>query len=399
LKDFDASGHLEKLIRAGVTSFKIEGRLKDVAYVKNMTAYFRKALDTVVEQHKGKLKKASLGETVFPFTPDPERTFHRGSTSYFLDGRRKGFVSLHTPKSIGKRVGVVAGVYKNHFIFRGSVPLNNGDGICFYDKKNVLRGTNINRVDGDRVFPRVIKDVYEGAVLYRNFDCAFNRLLAGAAVRRKVAIRLTLAETDTGFCLSAVDGEGISATYCLKSEKVPARNAEQCMEIIKGQLVKTGDTIYRVTDIVADLRASYFFQARFLNALRRGLLSRFDETREKAYAVRRVKIEPNAFPYPDSDIDFRGNVLNEKARAFYERHGVRSLEDALEKQRDFTDKVVMTSRYCIRYELGMCEKREAERHAGIRGEAHEQLYLRHKHRVYRLDFNCKDCEMNVVFIS
>jgi len=395
LKDLDLSGHLEELIRVGISSFKIEGRLKDVPYVKNMTAFYRKRLDAIIDSSR-ELRRASSGVISLQFTPDPEKTFSRGATRYFLTGRQKDIASLRTPKSIGKEIGTAEALHGDSFHVKGNQELHNGDGICFFDKKGVLHGTNVNRVEGDRVYPRAMRRLYAGAIIYRNYDHEFSKAMQRRACGRKIPIRMTFGETDEGFLLRAVDDEGTRASYGVRSEKTPARDGARAEAAIRNQLSKLGDSIFSLSDLAINLKSPYFIPVRALNEMRRQTLSRLEEGRDRKYTRKTAVIARNTYPYPQPSLDYRGNVLNKKAVAFYTRHGVKSIEEAFETHRDPRGKVIMTTRYCIRYELGVCPRDAAGRSSP---QIKPPLYLVDRHRKFRLDFHCDRCEMRVVFLE
>ncbi|MCX6355182.1 MAG: U32 family peptidase [Candidatus Aureabacteria bacterium] len=395
LKDLDLSGHLADLIRAGVSLFKIEGRLKDISYVKNMTAFYRKRLDAIIDSSH-EFRKVSSGVISFSFTPDPGKTFSRGASRYFLTGRQKDIASLRTPKAIGKEIGTADALRGDSFRVKGDVELHNGDGICFFDTKGVLHGTNVNRVEGDRVYPRDMRRLYSGAIIYRNYDHEFSKAMKRKACERKMPIRMTFGETEDGFLLSAVDDEGSRASYGIRSEKTPARNDASAGAVIRNQLSKLGDSIFSLSDLAINLESAYFIPVRELNEMRRRTISLLEEERDKNYTRKTAVITHSEHPYPQPTMDYRGNVLNKKATAFYTRHGVKSIEEAFEAQRDPRGKIIMTTRYCIRYELGMCPRDAAGKSYPT---VKSPLYLVDRHRKFRLDFHCDRCEMRVVFLE
>ncbi|MCX6356942.1 MAG: U32 family peptidase, partial [Candidatus Aureabacteria bacterium] len=395
LKDLDLSPYLERLAGEGISSFKIEGRLKDAAYVKNMTAFYRSRLDEIIARSPD-LAKSSRGTIDCSFTPDPRKTFYRGATTYFIEGGREGMASLDTPKSVGEEVGTAGRVQKTYFTIRGDERLHNGDGICFFDRNRTLRGTNINRVEGDRVYARELRYLRPGAVVYRNMDHEFCRALARGGCSRTIPIRLEFGEEAGGFFVSAVDDEGTRVSAAVEAEKIPARNEALALTAIKEHCSKTGDSIYAVTDVAVSLKRPYLVPVRALNQARRELVRILDAERAKKFVRRTARVIPNDYPYPETGLDYRGNVLNGKALAFYRRHGVRRIDRACEAGGDARGKAIMTTRYCVRRELGICPRGGPRRAADAAGGS---LYLVDAHRKYRLDFDCGECMMNIVFLG
>lgn len=386
LKDLNLSDYLSDLVDAGVTSFKIEGRLKEASYVKNVTAFYRTKLDAVIEEREG-FRRSSSGRTTFFFTPDPEKTFHRGTTDYFIRGRQHEIVSLSTPKSVGKLLGTVQSVGNGFFALDTAHELHNGDGICFFGDNDELTGININRVDGPRIFPNSMEGIEPGLVLYRNYDHEFVQLLKSGSARRAIGIDLTLDETADGFQLRAVDENGNEATHRLVHTKEIARKPGAALETITIQLSKLGDTIFNAKRITIGMQQAFFLTVGVLNRLRRDCVVALEAVRAENIQRQAKTVTPNDFPYPRMRLDYSANVVNEKAAAFYRRHGVQEIEKGLELQIDPSGKILMTTRHCLKFQFDLCR--------GDKGSA-EELFLSDGKNSFKLDFDCEQCVMKII---
>ncbi|MCE5185203.1 MAG: U32 family peptidase [Planctomycetaceae bacterium] len=390
LKDLNLSTHLESLIDAGVTSFKIEGRLKDAAYVANIVGFYRQELDRVIEK-KG-LAKASSGGVHLNFTPQPSKTFNRGFTEYAVGGKVSDAGATDTPKSIGEVVGAVEKVQRDSFVLNDDADLHNGDGLCFFDVQKNLCGTTVNRVEGRRVWPQKMDNIRAGQEIRRNYDHEFNKQLERPA-ERKIPLTLTLTETTEGIALQGRDTDDNTAVFEMKLAREPAQKPEQAAATIQTQLAKLGGTVFECERVEVKLAQMYFFPVSTLNALKRGLVDKMTEVRELNLprltgqgAVR------NEIPYPEKSITYRGHVLNEKARAFFGRHGVEHIEPAAESGMDLSDQVVMTTSYCLRRQLGICP-------AGSEDAIAEPLLLEDAEgHLLRAEFTCGRCGMEIVWI-
>jgi len=386
LKDLNLSDYLAGLIDAGVTSFKIEGRLKEPSYVKNITAFYRAKLDAVIETREG-LRPSSSGKTTFFFIPDPERTFNRGATDYFIRGRKHRLVSLQTPKSVGKLLGTVQSVGNGFFVLPTSSELHNGDGICFFGENDELMGSNINRVEESRIFPNSMEGIEPGAIVYRNYDHEFGQLLASDSAQRTVDIDLTFDETPDGFQLLAVDEDRNEATHRLVHPKEIARNPTAALETIRTQLSKLGETIFNAKSLTIVPKQVPFLPVGVLNQLRRDCIAALIVERTRNIPQQVKTIVPNNFPFPHKRLDYSANIVNEKAVAFYTRHGVEEIEKGLELQNDSSGKILMTTRHCLKFQFDLCR--------GDKGGA-EELFLSDGRTSYKLDFDCEQCVMKIV---
>jgi len=392
LKDMNRSASLRDLVRAGVTSFKIEGRLKDRAYVMNTVAHYRNALDAVLKETG--LKRSSSGRSIFDFSPDPVKTFNRGYTGYFLSGGREPIASMHTPKSTGEPVGKVGMVGKDHFTLVPKNILHNGDGICFFDGRLELIGTRINRGHADAAFPQKMAGIRRGTLLFRNEDFEFTRKLAGSRTVRKIAVSMDLAETPTGFSLKLTDEDRNVAESNLDCEKRDARKPKSALATLRKQLAKLGGTEFECTATEIRLPRPHFIPVSELNHLRRTAVERLIAVREQNRPRAEGRVVVSDVPYPEKKLTYRGNVLNKKAEAFYRRHGVLEIESAAESGLDMRGRNVMTTKYCILYELGMCLKKRS-------GEYNpDGFFLQDEAgRKYNLHFNCENCEMEIKLIQ
>lgn len=386
LKDLNLSAYLADLVDAGVTSFKIEGRLKETSYVKNITAFYRSRLDELIEG-RDSLCRSSSGKTTFFFEADPEKTFSRGSTDYFIRGRRPGIVSLHTPKSVGKLIGAVQSVDDGSLTLQAAGQLNNGDGICFFNDDDELTGVNINSVSGNKIVPNSMDGIQPGVVLYRNFDHEFMQQLKSETAARKIAVRLSFEENEKGFQLRAVDEDGNEVVRRIGDAKEKAKNAEAARATIRTQLSKLGETDFTATEIVLGLDEVFFLPIGMLNQLRRDCIASLEAKRTQLRPRQSISIEPNSIPYPAQRLDYSANVVNEKAAQFYKRHGVREIEKGVELQNDASGKVLMTTRHCLKYQFDLCR--------GERGSA-EELYLSDGRMKYKLEFDCDNCVMKIM---
>ena len=382
LKDMNQSDHLLELIEAGATSFKIEGRLKDAAYVKNVTAAYSQRLDAIIRQHPDQYCRASQGHCDYSFTPDLNRTFNRGYTTYFLHGRQPDIASFDTPKAVGEFVGTVKEIRGDSFNVAGVARFANGDGLCFQNEARQLEGFRANRVEGNRIFPyKMPQGLRLGMRLYRNNDQEFERVLSGQSARRKIPVSLSLQAVEGGFELSA-DMCSQSQSVFLpmthqKAQKSPRENLVR-------QLTKLGDTIYECQEIDIPADFDYFIPNSQLSELRRGLVEKLAASQGDGSFVRSADLtkEPSpceAYPYP-----YLYNISNRLSADFY---GAEKTAYELKGG----EGPIMQCRHCIRYSLGYCVK-----HGGNRPQWREPLSLvLGDGRRFRLAFDCNHCQMNV----
>ena len=389
VRDLNLSGRIGELLDAGVSSFKIEGRLKDTGYIKNVVAYYRRAIDEALAV-RPQLRRASVGESLPDFAPDPAKSFTRGESTWFFDGRRAGVASFDTPKAIGEPLGRVAQLVRDGFrLDRACVSLAAGDGICFVSPAGTF-GTNVNAVAGDLIRPNRMEGIAVGAAVYRNFDLHFNKSLERSRTRRVIPATAAVALSPNGVRFSCTDCEGVTActerTMPLESAKNPDANAAT----VRAQSARSGDTIFAVRD-VAVAGAEWFVPASTVAELRRETLDKLLQARLAQPLPHRILPENPAARYPSQRMAADENVTNRLAEAFYREHGVREIAAPLEFAPTTAGSCVMRSAYCLRRELGQCLKK----HPTLRGE----LYLEHGAFRYRLDFDCDRCEMALVDCS
>jgi len=392
IKDLDLSDQLPNLIEAGVTSFKIEGRLKDMVYVKNNTSFLRKKLDAFLENND-QFQKASSGRTFFNFDAEMDRSFNRGYTDYFVNKRTEKIGSWDSPKSQGQYIGKLIETKANGYIIENYEKLNNGDGLYFLNENNEPDGMQINIIVNNIVVPNTFKNIPSGTVIYRNSDAEFNRLVErdDSAVR-KIGVNLTFTETNDGFMLVAIDEDGHQSISSFESVKELAKNEESTTPNIIKNLSKTGGTPFIVDDVKVEFSQNWFLPISKVNEVRRVVLEQLIDIRVKEYHRKEFQIQKTDHPYPVPQLDFTYNVSNQMARAFYKRHGVTEIEKAFELQWDPGKSRVMVTKYCVKYELGKCARFQRE----TMGEkVVEPLTLTHGNNAYKLKFNCKPCEMEI----
>ncbi|NOQ27067.1 MAG: hypothetical protein GQ564_17025 [Bacteroidales bacterium] len=390
LKDLNFSNHINDLLDAGISSFKIEGRLKNLDYVKNVTSYYRSQIDEALALRDG-LKKSSTGKTYFDFAPDLDKTFNRGYSDYFLNKRNKNIASPHTQKSIGKLIGKVKSVHKNYFIIDSSEILNNSDGICFFDKNETLQGTQVNKVENDKIYPDSISKIESGIEIYRNFDFKFNKQLSGSKTERNISAFINIWENENGISINAKDEDKNEIQWDFEKNKELAKNADKAIENINKQFSKSGDSIFKIEKVSVQLDNVLFFPISELNELRRKTLELLEVERLKNYKNKSHTVIKNNTPFLDQNIDYKANVSNKLAEQFYTRHGVKSIKNAFENQDDFSGKEIMITKHCIKYQIGACEKFEKDPK-----KISEPLYMMDNNRKYKLEFDCKDCLMKVI---
>ncbi|MBR1808844.1 MAG: U32 family peptidase [Paludibacteraceae bacterium] len=347
LRDLDRSRYLRELLEAGVTTLKIEGRLKDEAYVRNITAYYRQLLDRLFAEADSPWCRASKGNVYLDFTPNPEKTFHRSETDYFLHGRTMNLANWETPKSTGEYIGRVTAVGRNYIEIETDKKLNNGDGLCFADK-----GFLVNRVEGRRVYPNQMPEIRIGTELYRNFDIEFNHALEKSRTTRRLPVDILFKETDNGFLLRIGEQQKV-----FEAEKIPADNPERVEANVRTQLGKLGDTVFEASDIRIEWRQAYFIPASVLNRWRR------EVTQAAVSAVTSGRDVSDLRSLRDSDTP------------------VNRLADS---------QPLMTCRYCILHEMDICRKERGSRNVV------EPKYLRSGKNLFVLQFDCRKCEMTIL---
>jgi putative protease len=391
LKDLNLSAHIGELLAAGVSSLKIEGRLKDERYVKNVTAAYRLILDRLIGSGE-RYGRSSSGECRFGFEPDAARSFNRGRTEYFLLNSHNRPGSIDTPKAIGQEVGTVAEIGRNWFTLQSKVALSNGDGLCCLDGVGSLIGFRANRVEGQRIFPREMIHLEPGTVIYRNHDSAFVRQLDASAECRQITIDMLVVETAAGLRCTVRDEDGcVSVTDREVDLTVRALTPGRVEEIVRRQMAKSGGTIFRVREVRIEISPSLHLPAAVINDLRREALQRHADVRLAAH-VRPERIAGMSdAPWPAGETACLAHVTNRRAEMFYRRHGVTAFPPSPAGADNEGLLPLMTSRYCVRRQLGICGREKQ----GPGAEA-EPLLLCDNTGCYVLQFDCEHCEMLVL---
>ena len=397
MKDNDQSANLRALIDAGVSSFKIEGRYKDLPYVKNATAHYRQLLDEILHDAP-ELAKSSHGHCVYSFSPQPEKTFNRSATDYFANGRQADIGAFDTPKFSGEALGKVSKVGHDYIEIDTEVQLHNGDGICFFDVHKELVGLRVNTVVGNKLYPNEMPhDIRRGMAAYRNRDHAFMRLLEKDSAQRKIALMMEFAQTDAGFALTVTDEAGFTATVHCSVEKQIADNIEKSQASLHENLAKLGSTDFVAEAIALKTTQPWFVPASIVNGLRRDAIDQLQDARDRGYErpALRAKTQPLAI-YPEDTLSYLANVYNKKARQFYEKHGVKMIAAAYEANKELDEVPLMITKHCLRFSHGLCPK-EAKGVIGVQGTVTaEPMTLINGNDRFTLKFDCKPCEMHVM---
>ena len=403
LKDMCRIDSLELLADAGVTSFKIEGRLKDINYVRNVTAAYSNQLNEIISRRGSEYERASSGVCDIRFTPNLNKTFNRGFTDYFLNGRTSDLASFYTPKAMGEYVGKVKEIRGNSFNVAGTTSFANGDGLCFINSNNELEGFRINRAEGNRLFPlRMPRGLRKGIALYRNSDQLFEKELNGDNGQRKLGIRINIKASAEGLHIEAKTCDEKLHINLQKDISLEKAQKSQ-VDNIKRQISKFGNTIFTVEDVIVEpTDFPWFIPNSILAEIRRQatdeLMGRLSEMSENQ---KDTKTKDQAQQLPDNGkVSFHSissyqhpymyNIANRLAHSFYEQEGMSDITPAFEIKKP-SSPLVMQCRYCLRHELGQCKK--SHKQSGL---LKEPLHLRLADgRTFRLEFDCKKCQMNI----
>ena len=406
LKDMKQLDRLEEIVEAGATSLKIEGRLKDAAYVKNVVAAYSQRIGEIIARNPGRYRRSSYGHAAYTFEPHIEKTFNRGFTHYFLDGRRDDISSFDTPKAMGEYVGYVKEIRRGSFNVAGTAVFANGDGLCFFGKDRRLEGFRVNRVENNRLYPLTMpRGLQPGMALYRNNDIEFERAMNGKTAERRIDVDFTLAIDGGAICLEAEDEAGRKAHAVIDQPIEEAQKPQR--DNITRQIEKLGGTAFRARKTtLSGGTANLFIPSSKIAAARREVVAALEEqpigiSRNNGYAAGHTTEKKN-HPAIEADRINAANVANHRAEAFYEEHGVAHAATAFE----ITDGArpgtrfygtprtatpLMTCRYCLRYAMGFCVKR-----GGQQPHWKEPLFLESSDgRRVRLAFNCARCQMEV----
>lgn len=388
LRDMNRSAYLADLMDAGVVSFKVEGRLKDENYVKNITAYYRQILDNILVG-KPDLRKTGSGTTVFFFDPDPKKTFNRGFTPYFMEGKREKMASFDTPKAMGQYIGTLRQDMRGNLLYDGSETLANGDGLCFINSEGNLEGFFVNGFDGRRIIPHKSVSVFKQVDLYRNVDKDFEKKIEGKSAERKMTVDMVFEEVQNGFRLRVCDEDGVEADAVLETEKALANKPEMAGSQLRASLSKLGNTPFVLRNLTLPEQA-FFIPTSQINQLKNNVIGCLVEQREAYF-----KPEESPLHYAPEQMQesasYKRNITNELHRAVYADFGAKEFEDGLDKTLDFKGKELMVCKYCLRYELGLCNKNKDARKVVY------PLYITNGKHKFQLQFDCKNCEMKVVW--
>jgi putative protease len=403
VKDNNQSKNLRALIDAGVRSFKIEGRYKEAPYVKNITGHYRQLLDKILTE-RPYLHAASSGKTRLLFTPNPDKTFHRGATDYFSNGRKSDIGAFDTPTFVGLELGAVTKIGETWFELETEDTLANGDGLNYMHKREVI-GLQANVVEQKgkvwRVFPNeaiaTLAGLRSGIIISRNRDHAWEHALTRKSAERKILINATLGETAEGFSLSLLDEDGLIAMVSATFEKQPANNPSEVEKNLREQLARFGNTDFELTALSIEWTKPWFVPSSLANKLRRDAVEKLEAARLLSYAcpLRKTPQEPPA-KYPEESLSFLANVYNSRARTFYEKHGVKLIDAAYEAHEEAGEVSLMITRHCIRYSLSLCPK-QAKGVIGVQGQVRaEPMTMLNGSEKLRLEFDCRACEMHVI---
>lgn len=392
LKDMNRSAHLEAMMDAGVRSFKIEGRLKDVTYVKNITAYYRQAIDKILAR-RPEYRRASQGVSTYTFTPQPDKSFNRGFTDYYITGRRTDVTSFATPKSVGEPIGHVKEVGRGFITVSSAKALHNGDGLCYIDESGLLQGFRVNRVEGTRLFlkdmPRTLR---VRTPLFRNYDQEFERLLSRPSAERRIPVTMRLYEIPFGFALTLADAQGRNATVTLTCDKEPARTEQRAG--IETGLAKLGGTILVAERVDIDFTANWFIPSSVVADMRRRAVEAYERVCKLKNENSRLKISSAASTAKSTisgaQLSYLANIANRRAADFYRAHGAVQVSPAFELNAP-KESTLMFCRHCLRYAMGWCP-----RNGGVKSPYREPYTLVSADgRRFALEFDCKQCIMMV----
>lgn len=401
MKDNDQTANLAQLIDAGVRSFKIEGRYKDMSYVKNITAHYRQMLDAIIED-RGDLMRSSAGRTEHFFVPSTDKTFHRGSTDYFVNARKGDIGAFDSPKFIGLPVGEVLKVAKDHLDVEVTEALTNGDGLNVMIKREIVgfRANTVEKTGENRYrvwpneMPADLHKVRPHQVLNRNLDHNWQQALQKTSSERRIAVDINLSGWQEQLVLTMTCEDGVSVTHTLDGEFATATQAEKALANLRDGVAKLGQTIYFARDVQINLPGALFVPNSLLNQLRRETVERLDEARVNAAPRgqrKAVSVPPPV--YPETHLSFLANVYNHKARAFYQRYGVKLIDAAYEAHEEKGDVPVMITKHCLRFAFNLCPKQAK---GSIKSWKATPMQLIHGDEVLTLKFDCRPCEMHVI---
>ncbi len=391
LRDMNRSARLVQMIDAGISSFKIEGRLKDAGYVKNVVAYYRDWLDGIIAG-RDDLTRSSLGKSEYSFRPVIAKSFNRGFTEYFLTERRPAngerMASANTPKSQGEFMGSVTGTDGSLVMTDATGEFHNGDGLMFVAPDGTISGARVNEAYGNNLVLRNTMPLQKGSKIFRNYDKQFEDALSRDTADRRLCVDMRLEYAEGRLSLTATDerGERARVVVELKESLQPARTEQKKRQ--EEELAKLGNTCFRLRS--CEVEGRYFIPMSVLSQLRRDVACALEELHKTHYVRGKRREEDRAAQYPAQVLESADNVANHLAREFYASHGVKRAEDAIEVagDKDLSGEALMHTRYCLRRELGMCLK---EKNCSYRG----RLYLRADKRRFVVETDCAACEMRI----
>lgn len=385
VRDMDLSQRLEEMMDAGVTSFKIEGRLKDIRYIKNVVSFYRDRLDEILSRRVDEYTRASFGRTEREFAPDPSKSFTRGATEYMFGGKSRGVASFDTPKAVGEYVGRVTALTRGGFRMDGAAALAAGDGICAVSPSGVV-GTNVNRVDGAMVEPNRMTGITVGAEIYRNYDHRFSLALDRSRTRRTIGVEARVKLSSMGVELLLTDESGVEVRIWHAAELSAATGSADMAATVQRVMEKCGGTMFRMERVEVD-GVEMFAPASLLTEVRREGLEALLQARSRHPREHNITMDDGTARYPRAKVSRYENVTNRMAAEFYRRHGAAEIEPALECAATTAGERVMVSSYCIRREIGECLRERPK----LRGD----LYLQHGASRYRMLFDCERCVMSL----
>ena len=390
LKDMNRSRNVEQMLDAGISSLKIEGRLKDMAYVKNTTAFYSRLLDNIISRRPQDYRRSSFGKCHIDFEPNLNKTFNRGFTDYFLHGRTEDIASIHTPKAVGEPVGNVKEIRNGYILVSGTASFHNGDGISYFATDGTLQGFRVNKADNNRLYPHLMPEpkachLKVKTPLFRNHDEAFEAAVLRPTSQRTVGACIKIEDTDEGFRLTATCKNGNSAVLDVEAQHNQALRPQT--DRIATELRKTGGTEFEVENVINNLSRDLFIPASQLSQWRRELISELATGSSPVIRGTDTKSSEQDFKFQTSNFDFTENIANSMARKFYEKHGAKDIKPAFEIAEPDGRAAIMTCRHCIKYSLGLCGKKKPQ----------GRLFLTLPDgRRFPLEFDCKHCEMQVL---
>ncbi|MDP4114816.1 MAG: U32 family peptidase [Bacteroidota bacterium] len=396
LKDLNLTNSLPDLIDAGISSFKIEGRLKDINYVKNVTAYFRKSLDDILNSDSS-LIKGSSGKVYFNFAADINKTFNRGFTEYFVNTSKlqhNKIAAVNSPKSVGELLGKINFIDKDYFTIKTPSRLNTGDGLCYFDNEGVLNGFSINKLDGDRIYYKLCKSLSKGMDIYRNHDSELVKTLKNNKTNRKIDISISIIERDSQLLFAVIDEDNLTSSCSLPLKDFDVSENIDLSHLLEQQIKKTGNTIFNVVSVSIEIYSNYLIPVSVINNCRRNLYEASENNRNIHFQRKLFNICPNTFPFPESKLNYKSNIANKLSKQFYQRHEVQIVENGFELSSNHEGKEIMICKYCIKDELDICPIKNK---AKLKTTYTEPLYIRDAKRKYQLVFDCAKCNMKIIY--